>query len=401
MPIPTPNDGESSSDFMQRCLSDDTMVSEYPDEKQRLAVCIQQSKKEVDKLSTVFKSLPMEVKTNENKNLVFKISTNLPDRDEDILEPQGVNLENYRANPCVLFAHDYSSLPVGKSLWEKVHSDSIESEVEFAPTAFAQDCKKLCEGGFLNAASVGFIGHKHEPIEGSKFGKRYTEWELLEWSVVPVPSNFGSLLQNAKAKGINLDAIEKELMELEKVLELKEVELLVDTNTKEVFIQENGEKIAKVKVFPEYYEQIAMLPDEFQEKAGATLSSKTKKMLDEIHENINNYNDRLRKFIDNSGVMPEEDEEPLKTDDISEVKQALDELKNQVSILVDGIKVNKDFVSIKKDSKVVKFKDPSETEKDAANNKSKIKLDENLLTQLIESFEKKLDEKINSIQGGL
>ena len=155
--------------------------------------------------------MPMEVKTNSSDNLVFKISTSVLDRDGDILEPKGVMLENYRNNSVVLFAHNYSNLPIGKSISEKIYQDCIESEVEFAPTAFAQDCKKLCEKGFLNAASVGFIGHESEQIEGSKYGKRYTKWELLEWSIVPVPSNFGSLLQNAKAKGINLDAMEKEL----------------------------------------------------------------------------------------------------------------------------------------------------------------------------------------------
>ena len=166
-------------------------------------------------MSIIFKSMPMEAKANSTGNIVFKISTNIPDRDSDILEPSGVKLENYRNNPVVLFAHDYSSLPVGKSLWEKVYPDYIESEVEFAPTAFAQDCKKLCEGNFLNAASVGFIGIESKPIDGSQWGKRYTSWELLEWSVVPVPSNFGSLIQNAKAKGLNLDAMEKELNQLE------------------------------------------------------------------------------------------------------------------------------------------------------------------------------------------
>ena len=174
-------------------------------------------------MSVILKSLPMEAKQGPNGNLIFKISTNLQDRDEDILEPQGVRLENYRRNSVVLFAHDYSSLPVGKSLWEKVYPDCIESEVEFAPTAFAQDCKKLCEGGFLNAASVGFVGHKYEPIEGSRYGKRYTEWELLEWSIVPVPSNAASLIQGAKEKGLNLDAIEKELVNMSKNTEDKGV----------------------------------------------------------------------------------------------------------------------------------------------------------------------------------
>ncbi|MFA5385785.1 MAG: HK97 family phage prohead protease, partial [Eubacteriales bacterium] len=153
----------------------------------------------------------MEIKASGSGNLVFKISTKAMDRDEDVMEPMGCDLTNYRANPVVLFAHDYQSPPIGKSIRESIYPEFIESEVEFAPTAFAQDCKKLCEGGFLNAASVGFNGIESEPVQGSKWGKHYKKWELLEWSVVPVPANAGSLIQGAKAKGLNLDAMEKEL----------------------------------------------------------------------------------------------------------------------------------------------------------------------------------------------
>lgn len=39
MPIPTPNTNEEKKDFIQRCMSDDTMVSEYENTDQRLAVC--------------------------------------------------------------------------------------------------------------------------------------------------------------------------------------------------------------------------------------------------------------------------------------------------------------------------------------------------------------------------
>ena len=44
MPIPKPQSNEKEEDFMSRCMSDDTMKAEFPDEVQRLAVCIQQVK---------------------------------------------------------------------------------------------------------------------------------------------------------------------------------------------------------------------------------------------------------------------------------------------------------------------------------------------------------------------
>ena len=39
MPIPTPNQGEHEKEFIQRCMTDDKMVSEFENTDQRLAVC--------------------------------------------------------------------------------------------------------------------------------------------------------------------------------------------------------------------------------------------------------------------------------------------------------------------------------------------------------------------------
>lgn len=43
MPIPTPNSGESQNDFMGRCMS--AMKKEFPDQKQRTAVCFSKWRK--------------------------------------------------------------------------------------------------------------------------------------------------------------------------------------------------------------------------------------------------------------------------------------------------------------------------------------------------------------------
>ena len=39
MPIPKPNPREKRKDYIERCMSDEVMKTEYPNEKQRLAVC--------------------------------------------------------------------------------------------------------------------------------------------------------------------------------------------------------------------------------------------------------------------------------------------------------------------------------------------------------------------------
>lgn len=44
MPHPKPNPEDTLDAFMHRCLEDDTMVQEYPNEQQRLALCARQWK---------------------------------------------------------------------------------------------------------------------------------------------------------------------------------------------------------------------------------------------------------------------------------------------------------------------------------------------------------------------
>ena len=39
MPIPKPNPNEQKKEFIQRCMENETMVSEYKNTDQRLAVC--------------------------------------------------------------------------------------------------------------------------------------------------------------------------------------------------------------------------------------------------------------------------------------------------------------------------------------------------------------------------
>jgi len=46
MPIPIPKASEEMDDFIPRCMSDQTMNKEFPNEEQRLAICaVQWSRK--------------------------------------------------------------------------------------------------------------------------------------------------------------------------------------------------------------------------------------------------------------------------------------------------------------------------------------------------------------------
>tara|TARA_A100001515_G_C4584912_1_gene214165 strand:- start:580 stop:783 length:204 start_codon:yes stop_codon:yes gene_type:complete len=47
MPLPKPSDKESEKDFINRCMSDDIMLKEYKNQKQRAAVCYTQLKQAI------------------------------------------------------------------------------------------------------------------------------------------------------------------------------------------------------------------------------------------------------------------------------------------------------------------------------------------------------------------
>ena len=46
MPIPSRKNDEDNQKFISRCMSNDTMKKDYPDAKQRIAICLGQTRKE-------------------------------------------------------------------------------------------------------------------------------------------------------------------------------------------------------------------------------------------------------------------------------------------------------------------------------------------------------------------
>lgn len=143
--------------------------------------------------------------SDEERIIEFTNSTPTQDRYHDTIDQNGWQLENFRKNPVVLWAHDYGQPPVAKSVNVWVEDGKLKSRDQFTPRdlyPFGFMVFELYKNGFLNAKSVGF-----QPItyafnnetEGVEF---YTQ-ELLEHSCVPVPANPEALV-SAKSMGIDL-----------------------------------------------------------------------------------------------------------------------------------------------------------------------------------------------------
>jgi len=131
------------------------------------------------------------------------ISTASVDRDRDRVIPAGARVENYMRNPVVQWGHGYAEpwQTIGKTTALEITPDGVVASFELRPAANESDpqniVRLLWEGGWIRTASIGFIPRTASPndVGGSDFG----EWELLEWSLVPIPANQDALRLAMKA----------------------------------------------------------------------------------------------------------------------------------------------------------------------------------------------------------
>jgi HK97 family phage prohead protease len=139
--------------------------------------------------------------------LRFKVSTEDVDRSRDIVKVAGWRTTNWEANPVVMFAHDYHSLPVAKGLAVEKQT-SLLADAEFPSKAlypFGNTVYAMLREGYLNAVSVGFAPIKYNRNE-DRGGLDFEEQELLEFSVVPVPANPNALVV-ARDAGIDVEPV--------------------------------------------------------------------------------------------------------------------------------------------------------------------------------------------------
>jgi HK97 family phage prohead protease len=143
------------------------------------------------------------------------INTAALDRDRDRVFPSGAKIENYLENPVVMWGHNYSEpyATAGRTTILSMTPENIEVDFELRPAANEYDpqniVRLLWEGGWIKTASVGFIPNMATAAMNEEGGWDIRDWELLEWSLVPIPANQEALRLAAKAftvKTANTDA---------------------------------------------------------------------------------------------------------------------------------------------------------------------------------------------------
>ena len=159
-------------------------------------------------------ALPMRFKDAVNPDRVrrFKASDDTLDRYDEVVLPTGANMKNFSANPVILQFHNHGSWPIGKAVAGGVVNGSVMLDIEFDPPEIDEEADKVLrkiDHGTVSTGSIGFIPKSYVEPGEEKAGKElftqypgarriYTEWELLEYSIVPIPANTSAMLNSMK-----------------------------------------------------------------------------------------------------------------------------------------------------------------------------------------------------------
>lgn len=154
----------------------------------------------------VSRSLGMSVRAvrKKEREVDFIASTEAVDSYDEIVE-QSWQLDRFKGNPVILFAHKSRELPIGRATRCEVVKGALECTIRFASAEanpVAEQVWRLVEEECLNAVSVGFYPRtvRHEKRDG-KDVYVLADNELHEISVVPVPANPEALAKmKAKAR---------------------------------------------------------------------------------------------------------------------------------------------------------------------------------------------------------
>jgi len=146
---------------------------------------------------------------NEDGNIKVVLSKQIYDRDDEILDIAGCDLENFIKAPRMLWQHRSYNPEVQDILgsWREVQKNTIDgvpvlvASPEFADHPTAQYVKRMVNQGHLNTVSVGYRVKEYD-VENRKV----MSWELYEASWVAIPANVEAMVVE---KGMKLvDAIE-------------------------------------------------------------------------------------------------------------------------------------------------------------------------------------------------
>lgn len=218
----------------------------------------------------------------ENFRITHVINTVGLDRYNTVVLPRGCQPEHYLKNPVVLWLHNQDfnvpGVPVGKCVELNIGDSEITATTEFNRNdPLAVRVFNAYKDGFMRAWSIGFMPKSAEeitPLNYSEIKEKYnlvnlnltqedfdknpwgfyvvTEWELLEYSCVPVPGNAECLSDEAVDK-FSRELVTRGIMVEEEVRGINFRDLLKNKEEKEREVMEmkDAPETPKEEIKPE------------------------------------------------------------------------------------------------------------------------------------------------------
>lgn len=193
----------------------------------------------------------------EKREITAFASTPRLDRDREIIRSDAWDLAGFKKHPVLAISHAYEKLWLGKITEITPTSDGLFFRAVFAKTAAAEEVWQLIKSTGMAAFSVGFLPIASENVPVRKLApaeqkaalaagltldgsvRVYSKVELLEISVVSVPSNTSATLLSWK--GLAKTA------ELRRALE----EITIEDSSEEITIEDESKESAE-KLIDEY-----------------------------------------------------------------------------------------------------------------------------------------------------
>ena len=255
MPIPKPRSDESRDDFIQRCMDDDTMLDEYSDVDQRLAVCLSNLEKATsteeekhvravretedayiiefgkhmeedgyhdddedeeddEKKSESCFECPVELKAmdgeEENKGMFEGYASvfNNADLGNDVILSGAFtkSLKKTGAKGVKLLYQHKADMPIG--VFESIEEDKRGLKVRgklALQTQMGHEAYELMKMGALDGLSIGFrVSPKGQSYDAKGKRRMIKEVELMEISLVTFPMNPKAKIRSVKGDAFTI-----------------------------------------------------------------------------------------------------------------------------------------------------------------------------------------------------
>jgi len=216
MPILKPNAGETERNFMSRCMGDDKMRSEFPDNRQRSAVCMTSFSGKETSMDMLEENLENEdVKSNSNYDtqiipFEFKAAHSEDEEEKGIFEGYGSifgnkdlgndiveagafskSLRKIKPNQVKLLWQHKQDQPIGVFESIKEDGDGLAVKGRLAlGTQQGREAFELMKMGALDGLSIGYKADPNKQSYDERRRRRMLkEVDLMEISLVTFPMN--------------------------------------------------------------------------------------------------------------------------------------------------------------------------------------------------------------------